>query len=117
MRNSVEKDRNGEQEQFHKECTRRLKRIYRHVLAGDPQPQDEAELRGFMQAGLFMKLTDRQALDDLIEAAHYKIFGESRSERKQKSASKPNVSQTDFSMYESPAWERKKKEQNSKGSD
>lgn len=81
----------------------------------DPHRQlHEAQLDGFIDAGLLLKVASRADMQDVIDACHIEVFGESRSERKKRvnEESQTTESQdqlTDWGAFDSPAFERTKR--------
>ncbi|WP_430459706.1 hypothetical protein ACQUQU_10860 [Thalassolituus sp. LLYu03] len=90
------------------EVSERLTRMFRASREGYKAPApDRHRLEGFMQAGVFMGLVSQQELAAQMEAIHQQIFGKSIAERKAESAGQWEAPETDYSRYETPAFERR----------
>ena len=77
----------------------------------DPHRQlHEAKLDGFIDAGLLLKVCPREDMQEVIDACHMDVFGESRADRKKRiteeKATDDGVAITDWDSFDSPAFER-----------
>ena len=80
----------------------------------DPQRQlHEAKLDGFIDAGLLLKVCPREDMQEVIDACHMDVFGESRADRKKRITEEKAVDDgaaiTDWDSFDSPAFERSNK--------
>lgn len=74
----------------------------------------EAKLNGFIDAGLLLEAASRADMQEEIDNCHLKVFGESRSDRRQRLAETTDEdptegSATDWEKFDSPAFERVRK--------
>jgi hypothetical protein len=62
---------------------KRLEKLYRHGEAHpDEKPAIEANLDGYFEAGLLVKLVTRDEIQKVIDSEHLRIFGKTREQRK-----------------------------------
>lgn len=62
-----------------------------------------------MQAGVFLGLASKRELDELMARLHLEELGETIEERRNRKGSEWREIQPDFSIYDSPSFERKTK--------
>ncbi|MEH6627536.1 MAG: hypothetical protein V7739_13925 [Motiliproteus sp.] len=72
-------------------------------------PVQRHRLEGFMQAGVFLGLASNKELSDMMEDIHLRIHGKSIQERKDEKPSLWQEQSIDYSEYEQPTYERKKR--------
>ena len=95
---------------FLSEAARLLENIYKASKSGlKPDMKACHRCEGFMHAGEFLGIASRAELLELMGQCHQKIFGESIAEReaRKKLQQKWSADTIDYSMYESPAFDRK----------
>lgn len=75
----------------------------------------EAKLDGFIQAGLLIEVVTRDEMQQVIDACHFSVFEESRSDRRERltlenraldSAGNEDPDAPDWNSYDSPAIDR-----------
>ena len=84
---------------------KRLQNLYVYGEAHpDEKPVIEANLDGYFEAGLLVKLVTRAELQKVIDAQHLKVFGMSREERKKKRQALEGSQEgaSDWSVYDLP---------------
>ena len=84
---------------------KRLQKLYVYGEAHpDEKPALEANLEGFVEAGLLIRLVTRAELQEVIDAQHIKIFGMSREQRKKEKAGASDNAELerDWSGYDLP---------------
>lgn len=74
----------------------------------------EAKLDGFIDAGLLLKVASRADMQGVIDTCHIEVFGESRSERRNRIGEESQTTQNrdpiiDWGAFDSPAFERTKR--------
>ncbi|WOX07085.1 hypothetical protein [Microbulbifer pacificus] len=100
-----------QQEKFTQEVSRRLRGLFGSSKLGFPIPPIERHrLEGFMQAGIFLGLSSKAELAQLMEDIHVDIFGKTIAERKAQAPLSWVFEEVDYSHYESPAYERTRQE-------
>ena len=91
------------QESFASEVERRLLKIFRASKEGYKSTEVERRhLEGFIQAGVFLKVTTNDEMKQLIDSTHGSIFGQSIQERKQSRPIAWSDETIDYSNYDSP---------------
>lgn len=94
---------------FIQECHRQL---LEHFALVKIQKVDEAmkhRIQGFINAGEFLNLVTRDEALGIIDAAHHEMFGITKEQRKaRKEEIKNSIRDDDFSVFDTPALERKK---------
>jgi len=63
-------------------------------------------LEGFIQAGIFIQLTTREEMSQLMNSVHIDIFGKTMSQRMAESTGSWPETVIDYSAYEQPVFER-----------
>ena len=107
-----QKEQLDQTRKFERECIRRLTRFYRaQETLSDQKSTDESEIKGFMQAGVFLNITSTEDLGKLIEKVRQDVFGEGRDQRRKRSRPDDLTKEIDFSIYERPTWERKREKE------
>lgn len=95
-------------EPFMKEVERRFIQLFKVSKSGHPIPPVERHrLQGFMQAGVFMELCNRSELNEVMERTHLEIFRKTIEQRKVDAPISWIYEETDYSPYETPAYERR----------
>lgn len=95
-------------ETFLKEVERRFTQLFKVSKSGHPIPPAERHrLQGFMQAGVFMELCNRSELNEIMERTHLEIFRKTIEQRKVDAPVSWIYQETDYSFYDTPAYERK----------
>lgn len=67
------------------------------------------KVEGFIEAGLLIEVATREEAQEEIDLCHLKVFGESRSERRERiQASTENeaAKEIDWDLFNSPAFDR-----------
>ena len=64
-------------------------------------------LEGFIQAGVFMRITTNAEVSEIMESIHFSVFGQSIAGRKTEQMIIWPETVVDYSQYEQPAYERK----------
>ncbi|WGL15044.1 hypothetical protein PVT68_09650 [Microbulbifer bruguierae] len=96
---------------FLNEVERRLALLFKASQSGYPIPAIERHrLEGFMQAGIFLGLSSKADLAQLMERIHLEIFGKTLAERKQQPPASWIFAEVDYSQYESPSYVRTRSE-------
>jgi hypothetical protein len=67
---------------------------------------DRYRLEGFMQAGIFMKIATPVEMSELLEDAHYSIFGKAIRERKSEISANWSDIEIDYDKFDSPTYLR-----------
>ncbi|HEY8568777.1 hypothetical protein [Microbulbifer sp.] len=94
-------------EKFTHEVSRRLRGLFGTSKLGMPIPPIERHrLEGFMQAGIFLGLSSKAELAQLMEEIHFDIFGKTIAEHRAQAPLSWVFEEVDYSLYESPAYER-----------
>ena len=95
-------------EQYLNEVKSRLAKLLESSKAGYKLPDIERHrLEGFIQAGVFLKLTTNVEMNSLMESLHFEVFGKTiETRKKENSAIWPDIS-IDYEQYEQPTFERK----------
>lgn len=92
---------------FTQECHRQL---LEHFALVKIQKVDEAmkhRIQGFINAGEFLNIVNRDEALGIIDEAHHEIFGMTKEQRKaRKEALKSVLKSDDFSVFDTPALER-----------
>ncbi|WP_193164945.1 hypothetical protein [Microbulbifer hainanensis] len=97
-----------DQTQFLAEVEARLARMFSANKCGYRTPAVERHrLEGFMQAGVFLGLSNNRELAELMEESHLAVFGKSIGDRQQERALNWGYEQVDYSAFEEPAITRK----------
>lgn len=67
--------------------------------------ESSALATGYIKAGLLMEIVSKDEIEKVIEECHFNAFGESKSERRARRASKSDESHQDidWSMFDSPS--------------
>lgn len=77
------------------------------ALARKPDTELKNRIQGFIQAGELLSVINREQSAQIMESAHFHVFGESINERKsKKEAFKKALKSRDDSYFEIPAYER-----------
>jgi hypothetical protein len=93
---------------FLSEVEARLLRLFSASKSGyRTSPQERHRLEGFMQAGVFLGLTDNAALEALMEQCHQSVFNKSIAERRAENPLNASYERIDYSPYEQPAYTRR----------
>ena len=94
---------------FLAEVETRLARMFSANKCGYRTPAVERHrLEGFMQAGVFLGLSNNRELAELMEESHLAVFGKSIGDRRQQEkALNWSYEQVDYSAFEEPAITRK----------
>ncbi|MCK7598933.1 hypothetical protein M0G74_16790 [Microbulbifer sp. CAU 1566] len=93
---------------FLNEVERRFTQLFKASKGGYAIPPAERHrLQGFMQAGVFMNLCNRSELNAIMEKTHLAIFRKTIEERKLDTPVSWIYEETDYSLYETPAYERR----------
>lgn len=96
-------------EPFLQEVEKRLTRMFSAAKQGyKPSAVERHRLEGFMQAGVFVGLTDNLALSSLMSDVHIRIFGKTLEERQHDATLVWQEQTEDYSQYEVPAFIRQK---------
>jgi hypothetical protein len=67
---------------------------------------DRHRLEGFMQAGIFMKITTPAEMSKLLEDIHYSVFGKSIQDRKLAKPANWSDIEIDYDKFDSPTYLR-----------
>ncbi|WP_346838899.1 hypothetical protein [Microbulbifer sp. SAOS-129_SWC] len=93
--------------QFLTEVEARLSRLFSASKCGYRMPaQERHRLEGFMQAGVYLGLTNNRELAELMERCHQQHFGMSIKERQRVKPLDWRYDQLDYSAFEPPAYVR-----------
>lgn len=93
--------------QFLSEVDRRLRIMYRSLTEEVQHTRvDRARLSGFIQAGIYLGLTNKSELNDMVSRIELEELGEDSDAPPQRKFHKWRSDETDYSSYESPAYER-----------
>ncbi|SDZ82960.1 hypothetical protein [Microbulbifer marinus] len=93
---------------FLTEVDARLARMFSANRCGYRTPAVERHrLEGFMQAGVFLGLSNNLELAELMEESHQAIFGKSIRDRRQENTLNWRYEQVDYSAFEEPTYTRK----------
>ena len=89
------------------EVSDRLNKMFRASIEGYKIAAiDRHRLEGFMQAGIFMKVTTLGEMTNLMEQTHYTVFGKTIEERRSdKTISWPDI-EIDYDKFDSPTYLR-----------
>ncbi|WP_237066725.1 hypothetical protein [Microbulbifer guangxiensis] len=100
---------NTDRTHFLSEVEARLLRLFSCSKSGYRiSPQERHRLEGFMQAGVFLGLTDNSALGVLMERCHQTVFNKSIAERRAENPINAGYERIDYSPYEQPAYTRRR---------
>ena len=92
------------------EVKQRLEHLFSASKQGyDIAPAQRHRLEGFMQAGVFLGVVSNDELSGLMEALHLSIHGRSIAERKKQRPVRWQEQLIDYSEYEQPTYERRKR--------
>ncbi|WP_066959380.1 hypothetical protein [Microbulbifer sp. Q7] len=95
------------QETFIPEVSRRLRQLFSTSKLGMAIPPSERHrLEGFMQAGIFLGLSSKAELAELMEGIHLEVFGKTIAERKAEAPSSWVFEEVDYALYETPTYQR-----------
>ena len=90
-------------EVFMKEVESRFQKIFRASKEGYKATEVERRhLEGFIQAGVFLKLTTNHEVHQLMATIHHNVFGQSIEERKGVKPISWSEEAIDYSRFESP---------------
>lgn len=93
---------------FLKEVEKRLTNMFSASKEGYKiSVVERHRLEGFMQAGVFMKLTDNSELSKLMDSVHFAIFGKNLQQRQSESSFQWTETTVDYTQYEQPSYERR----------
>lgn len=89
------------------------KRLLSHFSASreayKAPPEDRHRLEGFIQGAIFMGFASSKELAALMEQAHFSVFGQTIEQRREESEQRWQEMAIDYSRYDQPAYERKKR--------
>jgi hypothetical protein len=89
------------------EISKRLNKLFRASRAGYKIPDiDRHRLEGFMQAGIFMKIATPAEMSELLEEAHYSVFGKTIKERKSEKSASWSDFDINYDKFDSPTFLR-----------
>ena len=97
---------------FLRQLKRMTMELYQHGDFTSDDPNRvllSKKIEGFIEAGLLIGVTTREEAQKEIDLCHLKVFGESRSERRERiEAMTKNeaVSEIDWDLFDSPAFDR-----------
>lgn len=92
--------------QFINDVSKQLESFYHDLkLKRKMDQQQKHRIEGFMFAGTRLGLTDKQELNELMEKAHFSVFGLTITERRLKSL-KNEQEEIDWSFYDTPITQR-----------
>ena len=72
----------------------------------DISASEKGRFEGFMQAGLLLRVTTKNELQQLLESIHFKVFGKSIAERNQGHSNWFSEDEVDYEAYDRPSIER-----------
>jgi len=94
-------------EKFIQEVKRRFLTLFNASKGGYKLPDVERHrFTGFIHAGVFMEITSNKEMHDLMEAAHYSVFGKTIKERKETQKISWEDHDINYDQYEQPTYER-----------
>ncbi|MBY5992419.1 hypothetical protein [Ferrimonas balearica] len=96
----------SQRERFIVECRRQLQALFERARCGDSEELDKARTQGFIRAGEFMGLIERAESLQMMEEAHFQVFGESIAERQRRKAILKSAREGDYSLFDIPPSER-----------
>jgi hypothetical protein len=100
-----------DKEQYLSEVEKRLLRYFSASHEGYKAPaEDRHRLEGFMQGAAFMGFASSKELAELMEQAHFAVFGKSIEERRMENVSIWQDSVVNYDRYDQPAYVRGKVE-------
>ncbi|EED35654.1 hypothetical protein NOR51B_1601 [Luminiphilus syltensis NOR5-1B] len=87
--------------------TQELYELKKSGVPGSEYELFQSRVKGFVEAGRLLALVDGRQVQTTIDAAHLKVFGETRQQRRAKdgASSVPDNGQ-DWAEFDSPAYER-----------
>ncbi|MCU7554422.1 hypothetical protein OCL06_07415 [Alteromonas sp. ASW11-19] len=89
-------------------CHKRIVVVYQATKAGTPDDAARHRMEGFMNAGQVIGVVTQAEVRELIERAHYQVFGETVAERKERKASLESLKESEPDRYYAiPAIERR----------
>ncbi len=63
------------QQRYFRVLENKLDAYFRSILEEEPVDQLNAELKGFLEAGMILKVTSKDVLDAMIQARYHSITG------------------------------------------
>jgi hypothetical protein len=98
-----------DKENYSSKLTTLFAQYFESVSTRKPDEQLKNRIQGFIQAGEVLSVISRDQSTQIMEDAHFNVFGESITERKsKKEAFKKALKVRDDSYFEIPAYERQK---------
>ena len=89
------------------EVNKRLTRLFKASKGGYKIPDiDRHRLEGFLQAGIFMKITTPAEMSELLERAHYSVFEKTIQERRSEKSTSWSDIEIDYGLFDSPTYLR-----------
>ena len=89
------------------EVNKRLTRLFRASKESYKIPDiDRHRLEGFIHAGIFMKIATPTEMAELLERAHYSVFGKTVQERKAEKSTGWSDIEVDYGLFDSPTYLR-----------
>ena len=67
-------DTDSEQQRYFRILEEKLDSYYLAILNSEPAEEFKAELKGFLEAGMVLKITSKDVLDAIIQARYNKIL-------------------------------------------
>ena len=65
------------------------------------------KIQGYIEAGIISNLIKKEELQKIIDDEHYSIFKMTRKERREKLNLRTNTPEIDWSIFDTPAFQRK----------
>ena len=89
------------------EISSRLDKMFRASKEGYKIPDiDRHRLEGFMQAGIYMKIATPAEMAELLDHAHYSVFGKSIQDRKSEISANWSDIEIKYDKFDSPTYLR-----------
>ena len=89
------------------EISNRLTKLFKASKEGYKIPDiDRHRLEGFLHAGIFMQIATPAEMSELLERAHYSVFGKTVQERKAEKSTGWSDIEVDYGLFDSPTYLR-----------
>lgn len=95
---------------FINEVEKQLRLIFGAIRDGNKPPEIlRHRCEGFMRAGVFLGVVNNGELSELMEKIHFNVIGLTISERRASDSKRYKDLEIEYTQYDSPAYERRKK--------
>jgi len=96
-------------EVFQQEALSRLIKLFQHSKTSKTDQKNKHRLEGFLHAGEYLGLITHEEGIDMLEQAHFEVFGESIKQKQARKAQyRTALNSDDLDFFDTPAIERLK---------